>query len=164
MLANKETLTPRDKAHLAVARADMLLDVLYDLFEGGGMAPNGLDAPREFYERLFAPLRKARSFASDLLKAYAYFLDRCDAASVGIEEAYAGWDASRTPAFEAAVVQSFTVDGLFGDQARRLIDAQILLPMGIPSATPCTRCGDAMIPVTVAMASLQYQPICPACR
>jgi hypothetical protein len=164
MLAHKETLTPRDKAQLAVARADMLLDVLYDLFEGGGHAPNGLDAPREFYARLFAPVRAARSFASDLLKAYAYFLDRCDAASVGIEDASAGWEASCTPAFEAAVVQSFSGDGRFDDQGQRLINAQILLPMGIPSATPCTRCWEALVPVTGAMASLAYQPVCAACR
>jgi hypothetical protein len=164
MLANKETLTPGDKAQLAVARADMLLDVLYDLFEGGGMAPNGLDAPAEFYARLFAPVRAARAFAADLLEGYAYFLDRCAAASVVIEDAYAGWEASCTPAFEAAVVQSFMPDGLLGDQGRRLIDAQLLLPMGISSATPCTRCGEALIPVTVAMASLHYQPVCGACR
>jgi hypothetical protein len=80
-----------------------------------------------FYARTLAPVTTALTAAQTLLRAYDYYLARCQEAGRSLDEAQAAWQVHSSPAFEAEIVEAES----YGPNAMDMIDREVLAKMGI---------------------------------
>jgi hypothetical protein len=81
-----------------------------------------------FYHRTEQPLRDAIWHASVLLRAYDYYLARCQEGGITLAAAEAAWQGHASPAFETALLE----EEPWSPNVLHRIDEQILTHLGLP--------------------------------
>jgi hypothetical protein len=85
-----------------------------------------------FYQRVLGFLSGALYHTRTLLEAYDYYLARCAEAGLTAEQAHTAWQIHSSPEFEAEIVEAES----YGPNALRMIDEQVLRPLGIGPHAP----------------------------
>jgi hypothetical protein len=111
----------RRKALMTLATVTALCDI----------ADESLSRVRQepvFYKRALEPLSTAIGHARTLLDAYDYYLARCQEGGITLDQAEAAWQVHSSAAFEAEMIEAES----YGPNAMHMIDAQILVHLGLP--------------------------------